>query len=120
MLEEGGYKLRRGNRIWVKMEEKGICPGRTWQSMKQRWEKYISKSLEKFKVTVDDLKQRDAEDESETDEDDREECSDTSSQRGFRSNANYYTKPEDLKIIEFMVSNSRFDVGGRSMWQVWC
>merc|ERR1712112_601664 len=83
LLEEGGYKLRRGNRVWVEMEEKGICPGRTWQSMKQRWEKYISKSLEKFKVTVDDLKQKNAEDESETDEDDREESSDTSSQRGF-------------------------------------
>jgi len=118
LLEEGGYKLRRGNRIWERMEDKGICPGRTWQSMKQRWEKYISKSLEKFKVTEEDLKQRDAQDGSDADEDDLEESSDTSSQRGYRSNANYYTKTEDLKILEFMVSNHRFDVGGRSMWQL--
>jgi len=118
LLEEGGYKLRRGNRIWERMEEKGICPGRTWQSMKQRWDKYISKSLEKFKVTEEDLKQRDVQDGSEAEEDDLEESSDTSSQRGYRSNANYYTKTEDLKIIEFMVSNRRFDVGGRSMWQL--
>jgi len=30
LLEEGGYKLRRGNRIWERMEEKGICPGRIY------------------------------------------------------------------------------------------
>ena len=40
------------------------------------------------------------------------------SQRGFRANANYYTNIEDLKIIEFMESNQRFDVGGRALWQV--
>ena len=112
MLEEGGFRLRKGNKIWELMEEKGICPGRTWQSMKQRWDKFISKSLDKFGVTVDELEQRDEKDKSES-EDDAEV-----SQRGFRGNANYYTNIEDLKIIEFMVSNQRFDVGGRALWQV--
>jgi len=112
MLEEGGFRLRKGNRIWELMEEKRICPGRTWQSMKQRWDKFISKSLDKFGVTVDELEQRDEKDKSES-EDDAEV-----SQRGFRVNANYYTNIEDLKIIEFMESNQRFDVGGRALWQL--
>ena len=56
-LENGGYKLRKGKRIWEQMENSGICPGRTWQSMKQRWEKYISKTLDK--TTLEELEERD-------------------------------------------------------------
>merc|ERR1712112_193722 len=95
-----------GNKIWELMEEKRICPGRTWQSMKQRWDKFISKSLDKFGVTVDELEQRDDKDKSES-EDDAEV-----SQRGFRVNANYYTNIEDLKIIEYM--ETRGVLTGRS------
>ena len=60
---------------------------------------------------MDELEQRDGKDKSES-EDDAEV-----SQRGLYY-YNYYTKTEDLKIIEFMESNQRFDVGGRALWQV--
>ena len=39
------------------MENCGTCQGRTWQSMKQRWEKYICKSLDKFGVTMEELEE---------------------------------------------------------------
>jgi len=31
-----------GNRIWKRMEEKKICSGRSWESMKERWRKVLS------------------------------------------------------------------------------
>jgi len=116
-LCEGGYKYRKGNRVWQMMEEAGVCHGRTWQSMKQRWEKFLCRSLDKFGVTPKDLEMKDAQDGSETDEGSTEGSPANSSVRGFRSNANYYTTVEDLKILEFMVTNRRFDVGGRAMWE---
>ena len=60
---------------------------------------------------------KDAQDGSETDDCSTEGSPANSSVRGFRSNANYYTTAEDLKILEFMVTNRRFDVGGRAMWE---
>ena len=75
-------------------------------------------SVDKFGVTPKDLEMKDAQDGSETDEGSTEGSPANSSVRGFRSNANYYTTAEDLKILEFMVTNRRFDVGGRAMWEV--
>jgi hypothetical protein len=40
------------------MESMEVCPRRPWQSMKQRWEKYISKALDKFGVTTEELKEK--------------------------------------------------------------
>merc|ERR1711911_544230 len=54
-LDKGGYHLRKGNKIWKSMEAHNICPHRTWQSMKARWDKFLSKSLAKYKVTEADL-----------------------------------------------------------------
>ena len=114
-LENGGYKLRKGKRIWEQMENSGICPGRTWQSMKQRWEKYISKTLDKFGVTLEELEERDVQEGSETGEDD--ETDGHLDLRGFRSKANYYSNADDVKIIEFIIKNKRFhEVGGNALW----
>jgi len=119
-LEEGGFKYRKGNRVWQMMEEAGVCRGRTWQSMKQRWEKFLSRSLDKFGVTPTDFEMKDAHNRSETDESSTagEGTQANTPIRGFRSNANYYTTTEDLKILEFMVTNHRFDVSGRAMWEM--
>ena len=42
-LRNGGYSVRGGNSVWQKMEEDWICPGRTWQSLKERFDKNIEK-----------------------------------------------------------------------------
>jgi len=111
-LSNGGFSLRKGNRIWIRMQNDCICPGRTWQSMKQRWKRYISRNLDKYNVCIEDLERKKM---------DREIIvSDNSSRittRGFRSNANYYTEADDRKILNFIIENKRYkDVGGRSMW----
>ena len=117
--EMGGFKLRKGNRVWKLMENKDICPGRTWQSMKQRWDKFISKSLDKFKITVEELEEIDVQEGSENGDDDTDLNSSTVSLRGFRANANYYTTADDEKILNYIITNKRFsDVGGRAMWEV--
>ena len=88
--------------------------------MKQRWEKYISKTLDKFGVTTEELAERDVREGSEVGEDDETDGSlDVSTMRGYRGNANYYTNADDLKILDYIVQNKRFtDVGGNGMWEV--
>ena len=49
----------RGSKVWKRMEIKKTCPGRTWQSMRHRWMKYISKKLGTFRVTMEELEKRD-------------------------------------------------------------
>jgi hypothetical protein len=50
-LTRGGYAQRKGNIVWKKMEAARICPGRTWQSLKQRFDSYVQKNLDQFDVT---------------------------------------------------------------------
>jgi hypothetical protein len=39
--------------------------------------------------------------------------------KGFRQNANYYTRGEDLNILRFIAENERFeDVRGNEVWHV--
>ena len=39
--------------------------------------------------------------------------------KGFRQNAHYYTRGEDLNILRFIVENERFeDVRGNQVWHV--
>ena len=44
-LKNGGYTLKGGNTVWQQMEENWICPGRTWQSLRERFGKSIEKNL---------------------------------------------------------------------------
>ena len=116
-LNEGGYRIRKGRAIWIKMETMKICNRRTWQSMKGRWEKYVSKDLSKFDVTQEDLIAADkriyGDDGAAEEEDDR------SNFRGVRSGRSFYSREEDLKIINFLLQNRRYqDVKGRAVWQV--
>lgn len=38
----------KGNKIWKVMEAKNICPGRTWQSLKENYRRQITRHLEVF------------------------------------------------------------------------
>ena len=50
-LARGGVSQRGGTTVWRQMEEARTCPGRTWQSLKQRFNMFVHKNLEKFNVT---------------------------------------------------------------------
>ena len=54
-LANGGYKERRGNEVWKAMEEAEVCVGRTWSSMRARWNKYIQKNLPSYGVSEAEL-----------------------------------------------------------------
>jgi len=104
-LKQGGIRLKGGTEVWKKMEAtKEICPGRSWYSLKERFEKHISKNLNTFGLTRDDLLRVDEY---------MKNC-----KQGFRNNSNLYTKNEDLLIIKFINDNKRFqDVKGNDLWK---
>ena len=121
-LEQGGYQLRKGRAIWMKMEIMKVCEGRTWQSMKGRWEKYISRDLKKFDVTHEDLVEADrrifGEDGGPKEEADNAVV-ENANFRGVRSGRKFYSKEEDLKIVNYLLENRRYqEVNGRALWQV--
>ena len=62
-LANGGYKERRGNEVWKAMEEAEVCQGRTWSSMRARWNKYIQRNLPSYGVSEAELLERGAEEE---------------------------------------------------------
>ena len=106
-LKNGGYSVRGGNSIWRKMEEEWICPGRTWHSLRERFEKYIEINLKLYGTSISDLLQVD------------NQNNISKGVRGTRKNCNYYSKDEDLKIIQFIIDNKRFDdVKGNELWKV--
>ena len=110
-LQRGGYSARGGNKVWQRMEQAWICPGRTWQSLRERFDKNIVKKLEQFGVTQSQLMEADKRKD--------EASAEQQIVRGFRQNANYYTRTEDLEIIKFIVDKKRFDdVRGNELWQV--
>ena len=103
--QRGGYSLKGGNKIWQKIEEEWICPGRTWSSLKERWERHIEKNLKKFGTSKTMLMEKDKENPSSS------KCSGA----GGKS----YSRDEDLKIIEFISENKRFDdVKGNELWKI--
>jgi hypothetical protein len=118
-LRNGGYSLKGGNTVWQKMEEDWICPGRTWQSLRERFDKSIEKNLKLFGVSQEQLKEVDRNLKVSSKEVVEKENEDDQQVRGFRQNANYYTRVEDLNIIKFIAENKRYDnVGGNEVWQV--
>ena len=100
-MEHGGYRMRKGQAVWKMMESMKICQGRTWESMKGCWERYVSKDLKKFKVTHKKLIEADIKIHGEVE-----------------AGKKFYSRKEDLKIIKYLLENRRYqDVGGESLWK---
>ena len=59
LLANGGFGRVGGNELWKEMEEKGVCKGRSWQSLKARYVKAISGRLEDFGTTREALQDAD-------------------------------------------------------------
>ena len=113
-LRNGGYSVKGGNMVWKKMEDDWICPGRTWQSLRTRFDKSILKNLKHFGVKEEQLIEVDRKLRGPQ----NAELGDLNP-RGFRQNVKYYTKAEDLKVLNFIAENRRFeDVRGNEVWQV--
>ena len=52
------YSEVNGNSLWIVMAEKNIVVNRSWQSMKERYRKYIAPKLENFSnLTSNDISQ---------------------------------------------------------------
>ena len=101
-LTEGCYGERKGVAVWKRMVAEGVCPGRTWQSLKERFLKrlLLRNRLPEFNVTEDDLLQA-----------------------GYRSQkaatSRRYSKEEDRAIVRFISPKGRLQMaGGNSVWKV--
>ena len=91
------------------MESKAVCPDRSWQSMKERFNKHIIKNLDKFKVTKTQLVNADKD---KANAPTRKTASDQagSSRRPF-------TRSEDEAILRHILTNEDYSrVGGNKMW----
>ena len=105
-LDHGGFSIRGGNTVWKKMEDERVCPGRTWHSLRERFEKHIEPNLRHFGSSKNDMLKADRD-------------HNISKQTAGRRNCNYYSTEEDLKIISFIVENRRYlDVGGNELWKI--
>ena len=91
------------------MESKAICPDRSWQSMKERFNKHIIANLDKFKVTKTQLMKADGD---KVNAPTRKTATDQagSSRRPF-------TRSEDEAILRHILTNEDFSrVGGKKLW----
>ena len=105
-LRKGGYSAKGGNTFWKQMEEDWVCPGRTWHSLKERFEKHIDPKLHQFGVSRQQLLDRDRE---------LNKSKFSDSKKAMRN----YSRQEDLKIIQFICDNKRFaDVKGNEVWKL--
>jgi hypothetical protein len=120
LMENGGFSLVKGSRVWRHMEEAGICPGRSGQALQQQFLKHILKRLDEFGVTEAQLREADDRQEQVSAYlTDNESAGESPSLRGFRTEASYYTAVDDTKLLMFIVDNGRYeDVGGVALWQL--
>jgi len=112
LLKRGGYSQRGGTLLWRQMESQGVCPGRSWQSLKGRFDKHILPNLGRFGVSRTHL--------AEADDKAKTAPPEVLGEEGNKREARMsYTKAEDLAILGFIADNRRFgDVGGVEMWKL--
>jgi hypothetical protein len=94
-----------GNELWQVMGEREVVEGRSWQSLKERFTKVISERIRSYGLSNEIVRGFGG-------------SGERKNARGFRQNANYYSRDEDLKILNFIAENKRFDdVRGNEVWQ---
>ena len=92
---------RKGVAVWKRMVAEGVCPGRTWQSLKERFLKrlLLRNRLPEFNVTEDALLQ--------------------AGRSKKPANLRKYSKEEDRNIVRFISAEGRLKkAGGNSVWKV--
>ena len=90
-----------------------MCPGRSWQSIKGRFDKHILPTLNRFGTTRTEL--------SEADGKVKTALATVVAEEGNASRVvgMSYSRAEDLAILGFIADNKRYgDVGGVDMWKL--
>ena len=125
LLRKGGFQDRRGNLVWRKMEEARVCPGRTWQSIKQRFNAFILENLAVFDVTVEALANapdfdtvfgfdKEPEKEKTIDLDKVKEKEDVSKSKFRRP----YSAGEEEEVVVYLLKKGGFSQrGGTKLWK---
>ena len=107
-MKQGVYFMRGGNQIWKVVEKAWICPGRSWQSLKHFFLKYLVKQLPSYGVTEEEL-----EAEARSKYWVGEELSEVV--------ASYYTMAEDRKILNYIIDYGRVErtsAGRNTFWKM--
>jgi len=100
-MKNQGFSRRKGVIIWKLMEKLDVVPGRTWQSLKSRWNVIETNLLTQYGVTMEELL-----------DDDKKDLN--------KDNFRYfpYSIHEDLKIIKVIKEMNGFDkTGGETLWK---
>ena len=121
-LEKGNYSYRRGNLVWKQMEQSRVCPGRTWQSIKQRFTSFIQKNLYAFDVSeaalmgVPDLIPNvTCEIEMEHEKEKLQASKECTSEAKYRQP---YSADEEKEIVAFLLENGGYSSkGGNELWK---
>ena len=96
------------------MESQAVCPGRSWQSLKERFDKHILPNLNRFGTNRTQLAEADGKAKTAPAAVLTEEGNGT-----IREVRKSYVRAEDLAILGFIADNKRYgDVGGVEMWKL--
>merc|ERR1719318_2337833 len=115
-MKQGVYFMRGGNQIWKVVEKAWICPGRSWQSLKHFFLKYLVADLPSYGVTEEEL-----EAEARSKYWVGEGLSRTEKREHSEVVASYYTMAEDRKILNYILDHGRVErtsAGGNSFWKM--
>jgi len=116
---QGLYSLKGGTQVWKIIEKASICPGRSWQSMKCFFLKYLMKQLPNYGVT-----------EKELDDMDRKKTVgmgkwklDEGGCDSAEIVTNFYTEAEDKEILKYLIDQGKVEgkktkVGGNRLWKM--
>jgi hypothetical protein len=125
VVRHGANDMVKGNVFWKMMEEKKMCGGRTWQSMKEHFLKKILPAIESFKLSetaITRLKNMRIK-KSITSSDKQgtlytEHTDGQEDQCNFRKKK-YYTEAEDNNLLKFIARRERYkSAGGVQLWKL--
>ena len=102
--EHGMYLMRGGIQVWKIIEKASICPGRSWQSLKSFFQKYLVKQLPSYGVTEKELEEKARS----VDEVGRWGSWERKSKEK-KMVASFYTTAEDKKILNYVIDHGRVE-----------
>ena len=125
VVRHEAYDMVKGNVLWKMMEEKKICGGRTWQSMKEHFFKKILPAIETFQLNKTEITKftnmRIKKSITNSDKQSRlyTKHPDGQEDQCNTRNKKYYTEAEDHKLLQFIIKQERYkSAGGVKVWKL--